>query len=85
MKQPNITIYGSRSCSDTTRTTGLLDRRGIPYEFRDVDQSPEFNDYIAGLNDGKRVIPTLRLDNRTLVNPSEDELTEALDESTEAR
>jgi glutaredoxin len=85
MKQPNVTVYGSRSCPDTVRATKFLDSRQIPYEFKDVDETPEYNDYIAGLNGGKRVTPTIRLDNETLINPSEQELGEAVHSAGEVR
>ncbi len=85
MKQPNVSVYGSRSCPDTSRTIAFLGARGVAYEFKDVDQSPEYNDYIAGLNGGKRVLPTLRIDNRTLVNPSERELGKVLDRAQAER
>ncbi|HEX8200578.1 MAG TPA: glutaredoxin family protein [Isosphaeraceae bacterium] len=78
MKQPNVTVYGSRTCSDTRRTRQYLDEQGIPYEFKDLDQSPEYNDYIAGLNGGKRVMPTIRLDNETLINPNVKDLGKAI-------
>jgi len=74
MRQPNVTIYGSRTCGDTTRVTKHLDEKQVPYEFKDVDESPEYNDYIAGLNQGKRVIPTLRINNDTYINPKLDQL-----------
>ena len=35
---------------------------------------PEYNDYIAGLNDGKRVMPTIRINNETLINPDLEQL-----------
>jgi glutaredoxin len=63
MKQPNVTVYGSKTCSDTTRTLHYLDEHEIAYEYKDVDETPGYNDYIAGLNGGKRVMPTIRLDN----------------------
>ena len=85
MKQPNVAVYGSKSCPDTARATGLLDARGLQYEFKDVDEVAEYNDYIAGLNDGKRVMPTIRVDNEILINPSEDELTRAIDASEDER
>lgn len=85
MKQPNITVYGSKSCPDTTRTTGFLDSHQMPYEFKDVDETPEYNDYIAGLNGGKRVMPTIRIDNETLINPSEKELGDAIHAAAEER
>jgi thioredoxin reductase (NADPH) len=85
MKQPNITIYGSRTCPDTNRTTAFLDARSVPYEFKDVDADPQYNDYIAGLNGGKRVIPTLQIDNQAFINPPEADLARALDEAAAAR
>lgn len=74
MKQPNIAVYGSKTCADTVRACRFLDSSSTPYEFKDVDLAPEYNDYVAGLNGGKRVIPTLRIDGDTLVNPSDEEI-----------
>ena len=78
MKQPNVTVYGSMTCADTRRTRQYLDEQEIPYEFKDVDETPEYNDYIAGLNGGKRVMPTIRLDNETLINPDVKDLGKAI-------
>ncbi len=78
MKLPNVTIYGSRSCPDTTRAMQYLDGKKVAYEFKDLDQSPELNDYVADLNGGKRVMPTIRVDDRVLVNPAQTELAEAV-------
>jgi glutaredoxin len=78
MRQPNVTVYGSRQCADTRRATRYLDDHQVPYEFKDVDEEPELGDYIAGLNDGQRVMPTIRINNENLINPSERELGEAV-------
>lgn len=78
MRQHNVTIYGSMACPDTTRTMGWLDSQGIAYEFKDVDASPEYNDYIADLNGGKRVMPTIQVDNEVLINPGEGQLAKAV-------
>ena len=74
MKQPNVLLYGSNTCSDTVRARKFLDANGVSYEFKDVDATPSFNEYVAELNGGKRVIPTLRVENQTLVNPSDEQL-----------
>jgi len=74
MKQPNVLVYGSNSCPDTARVRKFLDAGGISFEFKDVDATPTFNEYVAELNGGNRVIPTLRVENTTLVNPSDDQL-----------
>jgi thioredoxin reductase (NADPH) len=76
MPQPNITVYGSRQCGDTNRVTQHLDAQQVPYEFKDVDESPEYSAYIAGLNHGKRVVPTIRINNATYINPELSKLDE---------
>ena len=78
MRQANVTIYGSRTCPDTRHVTEHLDKKQVPYEFKDVDESPEYNDYIADLNGGKRVMPTIRINNETYFNPSLSKLDEIL-------
>jgi glutaredoxin len=84
MRQPNVTVYGSHSCPATNRATQFLEAQSIPYEFKSVDDFPEFNDYIADLNGGKRIMPTIQVNNQVLVNPSEDELGKAVSEAAEA-
>ncbi|MDB5349900.1 MAG: glutaredoxin-like protein [Planctomycetota bacterium] len=85
MKQPNVTVYGSQTCGDTLRVRAYLDLHQIPYEYKDVSDDPSYDDYIAALNGGKRVLPTLRIDNQTLINPSDQELESVLAQATEAR
>jgi len=81
MREPNVTVYGSKQCPDTTRATRWLAARGIAYEFKDVDAAPEYNDFIAGLNNGKRVLPTIRINNEHLFNPPEAVLERAVRQS----
>ena len=78
MQQANITVYGSRTCPDTTRALKFLDEGKHAYEFKDLDVSPELNDYVADLNDGKRVMPTLRIDDKILIDPTDAELAKAI-------
>lgn len=85
MKQPNIAVYGSKSCEDSVRTVKYLDDHQIPYEFKDVDTTPEYQDYIASLNNGKQVTPTLQIDNETFINPSETDLAKSIEEAASAR
>ena len=85
MRQPNVSVYGSRTCPDTTRATEFLDKQGVPYEFKDVDASPEFNDYIADLNHGKRVMPTIQVENDFLINPDLKQLDEAVKAASESQ
>lgn len=85
MKQPNVSIYGSKTCADTTRAMKLLDDHKNPYEFKDLDLSPELNAYVADLNDGVRKIPAIQIDNKILINPSDQELAQALEQAVAER
>ena len=85
MKQPNISIYGSKNCPDTTRAMRFLDDREVPYEFKDVDLSPELNSYVSHLNNGVRKLPTIQIDNAMLINPSDDELSHAVEQAAAER
>jgi thioredoxin reductase (NADPH) len=85
MKQPNVAVYGSRNCSDTNRAIRYLESLQIAFEFKDLDESPELNDYIANLNNGHRVMPTIQIDNEILINPSDAELGTALENASAQR
>ncbi len=78
MRQPNVSVYGTPSCPDTVRAMSDLDSQGVPYEFKNLDDFPEFNDYIADLNGGKRVMPTIQVENDFLFNPDQKALSEAV-------
>ena len=62
-----------------------LDGNQVQYEFKDLDESPELNGYVADLNGGKRVMPTIQIDNEVLINPSEKELEQAVQQATAER
>ncbi len=85
MKQPNIAVYGSRQCPDTSRALKWLDSEQVSYEFKDLDESPELDDYVADLNEGKRVIPAIQIDNEILINPTDQELASAVQQAAAER
>jgi thioredoxin reductase (NADPH) len=85
MKQPNVAVYGSRQCPDTTRALKWLDDQQVQYEFKDLDESPELNDYVADLNNGKHVMPTIQIDNEVLINPTDRELAAAVQQAAAER
>ena len=85
MKQPNVAIYGSRTCGDTTRAMQLFEQQSVQYEFKDLDESPELNDYVKDLNNGVREIPVIQIDNQILINPSHADLLAAIEHSSAER
>ena len=51
--QNNVTVYGSNSCPDTVRARRYLDDHAIPYEYKDIDESPDLNEHIgAAIGEG---------------------------------
>lgn len=85
MKQPNVAVYGSQHCADTIRAILYLKAHQVAFELKDLDVSPELNDYVAELNNGHRVMPTIQIDNEILINPSDEELSMALQQAAAVR
>ncbi|NJN84757.1 MAG: FAD-dependent oxidoreductase [Caldilineaceae bacterium] len=79
MDYPSITLYGAHWCPDCRRSKRFLGEHQIPYEWVDIEQDGEAEQFVIGINDGKRIIPTLLFeDGSTLVEPSNAALAEKL-------
>jgi mycoredoxin len=63
-----ITIYTTFWCGDCRRTKLFLKERGIPFREVDIDKSPEAEDLVRRVNDGRRKVPTLEVDGRYFAN-----------------
>jgi mycoredoxin len=63
-----ITIYTTFWCGDCRRTKLFLKERGIPFREVDIDKSPEAEDLVLRVNDGRRKVPTLEVDGRFFAN-----------------
>ena len=57
--EPNIKVYGARTCPDTLRARKFLEEHNIPYAWIDVDEDPEALDLIKSVNNGNRTTPTI--------------------------
>ena len=75
-----LTVYGADWCEDTQRSLRHLRRLGVAYSYENVDKDPEALGRAKALNDGKRRTPTIDVDGTTLVEPTNDQLTAALEE-----
>ena len=83
---PRILILGRDTCEDTIRSRAHLDARGIPYDYRNVEQDAEADARNRSFNSGVRVTPTILVGDpespaRVLSEPSDDELDAAIAES----
>lgn len=74
----HIQFYGASWCGDCVRAKSFLDSHKIPYEYIDVDFVASAAKKVEEINQGKRIIPTLILDDVPLTNPSNQKLSTAL-------
>lgn len=86
MSEPSITVYGAYWCPDCRRAKKFLGEQFIPFEWVDIEQDKEGEQFVLQKNQGKRIIPTIVFaDGSFLVEPSNAELAEKLGLKTQAR
>lgn len=74
----NITFYGADWCHDCKRAKAYLNENNIEYNFIDVDLEQEATDLVEKINNGKRIIPTIIIDDKPHTNPKNDVLASVL-------
>lgn len=81
-----ITLYGAHWCPDCRRSKMFLGEHQIPYQWVDIEQDGEAEQFVVEKNGGKRIIPTILFgDGSVLVEPSNAELAAKLGLVTKAR
>jgi mycoredoxin len=74
MADKPVVCYGAVWCGDTRRSRNLMDRHGVDYEWRDIDEEPQNLEAVISYA-GKRKIPVIVFeDGSCLVEPSDEEL-----------
>ena len=83
--QPEIKLYGANWCPDCKRSKAFLGEHRVPYEYIDIEDDAEAQEYVQQQNEGKQIIPTIVFaDGSILVEPSNAELAEKLGLQTKA-
>ena len=78
--KPTIIVYGADWCEDTIASRAVLDRLGYSYRYVDVDHDEPGEALIQSKNNGKRQTPTIDINGKFLIEPSDEELTRVLGE-----
>lgn len=73
-----IIFYGADWCTDCKRAKSYLNENDIEYDFVDVDLDQKATDLVQKINNGKRIIPTIVIDDKAYSNPKNDELASVL-------
>tara|TARA_Y100000996_G_scaffold339678_1_gene276678 strand:- start:131 stop:370 length:240 start_codon:yes stop_codon:yes gene_type:complete len=70
-----IKMYGTTWCGDCHRSKDYLDSNNIEYDWTDVDEEPEYAEYIKTLNNGVQRVPTIVFeDGSVLIEPTNEDL-----------
>jgi len=79
MTQETIIVYGTTWCGDCRRTRRFLDYHKVSYEWIDIDQNKEGEQFVLKTNRGLRSVPTILFpDGSILVEPSNLKVAEKL-------
>ncbi|MFN1834258.1 FAD-dependent oxidoreductase [Balneola sp. MJW-20] len=75
-----IVLYGADWCPDCRKSKSFLDDNKVNYQYIDIEEHEWAIPIITEINDGKRKIPTIVInDEQILVEPENEELRSALD------
>ena len=75
-----IKLYGSSRCHKTKYYQEFINKKGLDYEFMDVDANQNNAEELRNLYDNRKLnFPTITIEKKRLRNPSEKELNKWLD------
>jgi mycoredoxin len=80
---PDIKVYGTDWCGDTHRARRVLDRKGVAYDYIDIDEDEAGEKKVIEFNKGKRRVPLVEIGSddgkmTRLSVPSAEEIEKAL-------
>ena len=73
-----VVLFGADWCPDCRRAKHFLQDNGIHYQFIDVDQHDWATEKVEAINKGKRIIPTILINDVPYTNPNNKTLIEVL-------
>lgn len=71
---PTVTVYWRPLCGYCMTIKRELDRRGIPFDSVNIWERRAAAEIVKAANGGDELVPTVRVGERYLSNPSIDEL-----------
>jgi mycoredoxin len=58
-KKKIVQLYGTSWCGSTRLVKGIFDRKGIKYDWFDIDEDDEAAKFVEKTNGGDRSVPTI--------------------------
>lgn len=73
-----VTMYTTTWCGDCHRARRILNELGVGFREVDIERTPGAAEQVMQWANGRRVVPTITVGDRVLVNPRRYELEEAV-------
>jgi mycoredoxin len=74
-----VRVYGATWCEDTAEVREYLERRGVAFDFVDVEADPQASEWVKRQNGGRERKPTLQIGAQVLCVPTLGEIDQALE------
>ncbi len=71
-------VYTTSWCGDCRRLKTQLKENNIPYEEKDIEKDKSAHQTMLSYTNGKRVIPTVEIGGKILINPRFQQIQEVL-------
>jgi len=82
MPDKRIIMYGTTWCPDCVRAKQLLTRKGIPFDWIDIEKDDQARAHVEKVNKGLRKVPTIIFpEGSVLVEPSNADLEAQISQS----
>jgi len=79
MENQSVTIFGTWWCGDCFRTRQFFNKHKINYQWVDIDEDQNAEEFVIKTNHGNRSVPTILFeDGSILVEPTNTQLHEKL-------
>jgi glutaredoxin len=75
----DIQVYGTDWCGLTFGVREYLTNSHMAYDYYDVEQDARAHEFVLAMNDGRRRLPMVVVEERIIINPTVAELQRLLD------
>tara|TARA_B100000427_G_C15239943_1_gene477304 strand:- start:162 stop:395 length:234 start_codon:yes stop_codon:yes gene_type:complete len=76
----NIKIYGADWCSDCIVIKRFFQEKGLDFKYITVTDNEQAIEFLEKVNNGKRIIPTIVIQDKIYSNPGIPELIKIIEE-----
>jgi len=59
-----VTVYGAPWCGDCRRVKNFLRQRGVEFREVNIDETPDAEELVLRVNNGRRKVPTIEVEGR---------------------